>query len=45
MVRVPGNEKTSSREFGDSSQLTNHILYSGATCHMTPQFWGFIPGH
>ena len=36
--------KCSSRYFGDSSQLTNWILDSGATCHMTPHVSGFIPG-
>ena len=32
-----GNDKSSSRNFGDSSQLTNLILDSVAMCHMTPQ--------
>ena len=31
-------------EYGDSSQLTNWILDSGATCHMTPEVTDFIPG-
>ena len=43
MVRMSDNEEFSSRDFGDSSQLTNFILDSGATCHMTPQVSGFIP--
>ena len=30
--------------FGDISQLTNCILDSGATCHVTPDISGFIPG-
>ena len=30
--------------YGDSSQLTNFILDSGATCHMTPRILDFIPG-
>ena len=34
----------SSRDFGDSLQLTNWILYSGSTCHMTPQVLDLIPG-
>ena len=38
------NEECSSRDFGDISQLTNWILYPGATCHMTPQVSDFIPG-
>ena len=33
-----------SGEYGDSSQLTNWILDSGATCHMTPEVTYFIPG-
>ena len=36
--------KSSSKYFGDSSQLTNWILDSGATCYMTPQVLGFISG-
>ena len=35
MERMYGNEKIPSRDFGDSSQLTNWILYSGATCNMS----------
>ena len=31
-------------KYGDSSQLTNWILDSGATCHMTPEVTDFIPG-
>ena len=31
-----------SRDFGDSPQLTNWILDSGATCHVTPQVSDFI---
>ena len=30
--------------FGDSSQLTDWILDSGATCYMTPEVSYFIPG-
>ena len=40
---MSGNEKSSSRYFGDSSQLTNWILDSGTTCHMTPQVSDLIP--
>ena len=36
------NEK--SVKYGDSSQLTNWILDSGATCHMTPEVSDFISG-
>ena len=38
------NAEMSSRNYGDSSQLTNYILDSGATCHMTPDISDFIPG-
>ena len=41
---MSGNDKSSSRDFGESSQLTNLILDSVATCHMTPQVSDFIPG-
>ena len=44
MGRMSGNDESSSRDFGDLSQLTNWILDSGATCHMTPQVSYFIPG-
>ena len=30
-------------DFGDSLQLTNWILDSGATCHMTPDISDFLP--
>ena len=32
------------RMYGDSSQLTNCILDSGAMCHMMPEVSDFIPG-
>ena len=44
MAQISGNDKISSRYFGDSLQLTNWILDSGATCHMTPEVSDFIPG-
>ena len=44
MVRMSGNDEYLSGNFGDISQLTNWILDSGATCHMTPQVSDFIPG-
>ena len=37
MARMSGNEKCPSRNFGESSKLTNWILDSGATCHMMPE--------
>ena len=36
------NDKYPSGIFGDSSQLTNWVLDSGATCHMTPEASDFI---
>ena len=30
-------------KYGDSLQLTNWILDSGATCHMKPEVSDFIP--
>ena len=44
MARMSGNDKCPAENFGDSSQLTNWILDSGATCHMTPEVSDFIPG-
>ena len=44
MARMSVNDEISSRDFGDSSKLTNWVLYSGAMCHMTPQVSDFIPG-
>ena len=43
-ARMSGNDKCLSRNFGDSSQLKNWSLNSGATCHMTPQVSHFIRG-
>ena len=36
-ARMSGNDKCPSENFGDSLQLTNWILNSGVTCHMTPE--------
>ena len=44
MALMSGNYKSYSRYFGESSQLTNWILDSGAMCHMTPYVSGFISG-
>ena len=44
MAKMSGNDEIPSRNFGDSSQLTNQILDSGAACHMTPQVLDFIQG-
>ena len=43
MTRMSINDKRSSEKYGDSSQLTNWILDSGATCHMTQEVSDFIP--
>ena len=37
MAYMSDSDKNSSRDFGDSSQLTNCILDSGETCHTKPQ--------
>ena len=44
IARMSGNDECPSGNFGDSPQLTNWILDSGATCHMTPEVSDFIPG-
>ena len=44
MARMSGNDECPSEKYGDSLQLTNWILDSGATCHMTPEVSDFIPG-
>ena len=44
MARMSGNKKKSRRHFGDSSQLANWVLDSGAMCHITQQVSDFIPG-
>ena len=43
MALMFDNSKCPSRYYGDSSQLTNLILDSGATCHMMPEVSDFIP--
>ena len=43
MARMSGNDKCLSGNFGDSSQFTNWIFDSGATCHMKPEVSDFIP--
>ena len=44
MSHMSYNAKSPRRNYGDRLQLTNQILDSGATCHMTPEISGFIPG-
>ena len=41
---MSSNDKRSSEKYGDSLQLTNRILDSGATCLMIPEVSDFIPG-
>ena len=41
---MSSNDKCSSENYGDSSQLTDWILDSGAICHMTQEVLDFIPG-
>ena len=43
MARMSGNDECPSGKFCDSSQLTNWILDSRETCHVTPQVSDFIP--
>ena len=44
MECMSGNNKCPCTNFGDSTQLADWILYSRATCHMTPEVLDFIPG-
>ena len=44
MAQMPSDDKRKRKDYGNSSQLTNWILDSGATCHMTPEVTDFIPG-
>ena len=43
MERMSSDDKRKSVKYGDSLQLTNWILDSGETCHMTPEVSDFIP--
>ena len=44
MARMSNDDKLKNKDYDDSSQLTNWILDSGVTCHMTPEVSYFIPG-
>ena len=44
MARMSNDDVSKNKDYGDSSQLTNWILESGETCHMTPEVTDFIPG-
>ena len=43
MARMSNDEKRENKDYGNSSQLTNWILDSGATCHMASGVMDFIP--
>ena len=44
MAQMSNDDLSKNKYYGDSSQLTNWILDSGAICHMTPEVTDFIPG-
>ena len=44
MTQMSNDDEREIKEYGDSLQLTNWILDSRATCHMTPEVTDFIPG-
>ena len=44
MAHIYGKDECPSESFGDSLQLTNWILDSGAKWYMTPEVSYFIPG-
>ena len=44
MARMYFNLESPRRYFGYSSQLTNWILDSGTTCHITPEILDFTGG-
>ena len=44
MARMSNDDVRENKDYGNSSQLNNWILDSGATCHMTPEVTNFIPG-
>ena len=44
MARMSSDDERKSKEYGDIFQLTNWILDSVATCHMTPEVTELIPG-
>ena len=44
MAHIFSNAENPTRNYGESSQLNNWILDSGATCHMTLDISNFVPG-
>ena len=45
MARMSSNAEITRRDFGDRLQLTNWVLDSGATCHMTSEMSYFYRAH
>ena len=43
MARTYTIDESTKKYFGDRSELTRLILGSGATCHMKPDVFDFIP--
>ena len=43
MAHMSNDDVSENKDYGNSSQLTNWILDSGATFHMTPEVTDFIP--
>ena len=41
---MSNDDERENKDYGDSLQLTNCILDSGAMCHMTTEVTDFIPG-
>ena len=44
MVHMSNNAERPRINYGDSSQLTNWVLDSGTTFHMTPNISYYVPG-
>ena len=44
MAYISNNDKSPGIYLGDILQLTNWVLDSGSTCHITPQVSDFIQG-
>ena len=44
MAQMSNYDVRKNKDYGDSLQLNNWILDSGATCHMTPEVTDFIQG-
>ena len=44
MAQMANDDVSENKDYGDSSQLTNWILDSGAPCHKTPEVTDFVTG-